>query len=97
MNIDAIYCANMDMATGAYHVIKERGISIPRDLGFVMFDDPDWTTLVDPMITAVRQPVYAMGYKAAELVFERIYGKLEEPRKMRTVRLEAQIIRRGSV
>lgn len=71
-DIDALYVANSDMATGAFQVLKERNIKIPADIGFAMFDDPNWSTLVSPKVTAVRQPVYTLGSTAADLLFKRI-------------------------
>lgn len=96
-DIDAIYVANTDMATGAYQVIKERGIGIPDEIGFVMFDDPDWTRLVTPQVTAVSQPVYTIGSTAADLLFKRINDRRnyidKEPAK---IVLQAKLVVRGS-
>jgi len=64
----------------------------------MMFDDPDWATLVSPRITAIRQPVYTLGSTAAELLFKRIM----EGRKYRDMEpvqiiLEAKFLQRESV
>ncbi len=96
-SLDALYAANSDMATGAYQVIKERNLRIPEDIGFMMFDDPDWTTLVTPKVTAVSQPVYTMGSTAADLLFKRILeGKDYMDKEPVKVVLEAKLIVRGS-
>lgn len=95
---DALYVANYDMATGAYQVLHEKGLKLPRDIGFMMFDDPDWATLVSPTITAIRQPVYTLGSTAAELLFRRILeGRKYMDRKPVQVVLEAQFLPRESV
>jgi LacI family transcriptional regulator len=95
--IDCLYAANIDMATGAFHVIKEKGIRVPGDIAFVMFDDADWATLVTPRVTAVRQPVYQLGSTAAELLFKRIQesGKHAGTQPMKVV-LEAKLVVRES-
>jgi DNA-binding LacI/PurR family transcriptional regulator len=96
--LDAIYAVNTDMATGAYTVIRERGLAIPNDIAFLMFDDPDWTSLVTPGVTAIRQPVYALGNAAADLMFKRILeGGSYSEREPVSVVLEARLIRRESV
>ena len=69
--IDSLYAANIDMATGAFHVLKEKSIRVPDNIAFIMFDDPDWATLVTPQVTVVRQPVYTIGSTAAELLLKR--------------------------
>ena len=80
-----------------YQIIKERGIDIPDELGFVMFDDPDWTRLVTPQVTAVSQPAYTIGSTAAELLFKRINDGSnyidKEPEK---IVLQAKLVVRGS-
>ena len=96
--LDALYVSNSDMATGAYVAIKEKGLRIPEDIGFAMFDDPDWASLVTPGVSAVRQPVYTLGSTAADLLVKRIVdgsGAIDtEPVK---IVLEARFIKRGSV
>jgi len=96
--LDALYVSNCDMSTGAYVAIKEKGLRIPEDIGFAIFDDPDWASLVTPGVSAVRQPVYTLGSTAADLLVKRIVngsGSVDkEPVK---IVLEARFIERGSV
>jgi DNA-binding LacI/PurR family transcriptional regulator len=95
---EVIYVANHDMATGAYQVLRERGLRIPEDIGFMMFDDPDWATLVSPKITAIRQPVYTLGSTAAELLFKRIIeGRKYMDMEPVQIVLEAKFLQRESV
>jgi DNA-binding LacI/PurR family transcriptional regulator len=95
--LDALYVANTDMASGAFRVLKEKNIRIPGDLAYVMFDDPDWTTMVTPPVTAVKQPVYTIGSTAADLLFRRILdtGTYLDKDPVRIV-LEATLMARGS-
>jgi LacI family transcriptional regulator len=94
--IDGLFVANLDMGMGAFQVIKEKNISVPDRMGFAMFDDPVWTTLVKPQVSAVRQPVYELGAKAAELLFNRIMDENTESESVEVI-LEAQLIKRESV
>jgi LacI family transcriptional regulator len=95
--IDSLYAANIDMATGAFHVLREKSIRVPENVAFIMFDDPDWATLVTPQVTAVRQPVYTIGSTAAELLLKRILegGKYLDKEPLKIV-LEAKLVVRES-
>ncbi len=96
--LDALYVANSDMATGAYMAIRERKVRIPQDIAFVIFDDPEWASLVTPGVTAVRQPVYTLGSTAAELLVKRIVdGSSAIDREPVKIVLEAKLIMRDSV
>jgi LacI family transcriptional regulator len=62
----AIFAANDDCACGVMHEAFERGMSIPRDLSVVGFDDTPTSRQVWPSLTTVRQPCREMGRIAAE-------------------------------
>jgi DNA-binding LacI/PurR family transcriptional regulator len=97
-SMDALYVANTDMAGGAFRALKHNKVRVPDDLALVIFDDPDWATMVAPEITAVRQPVYSIGSTAADLLFKRILEAEnyldKEPVR---VTLEATLVERESV
>ncbi|MDD3776503.1 MAG: LacI family DNA-binding transcriptional regulator [Actinomycetota bacterium] len=69
---EVIFVTNLDMALGAVLAIKNKGLHIPRDIGILSFDNPDWTQITDPPITTINQPVYSMGNTAAELIIKKI-------------------------
>jgi len=89
----AIFAANNVLAEQAWRVLRERKLSIPRDISLVAFDDVPWMGMVQPAITAVAQPTFEMGRRAALLLLRR----LEDPTCGRTVEvLEPHLITRGS-
>jgi LacI family transcriptional regulator len=89
----AIFAANNVLAEQAWQVLRARRLSIPRDISLVAFDDVPWMGMVQPAITAVAQPTYEMGRRAALLLLRR----LEDPTCGRTVEvLEPKLITRGS-
>lgn len=94
--MDALFVANERMGGGALKALDERKICIGRDLGFAMWDDPFWTTLIKPNITAISQPVYTIGTTAADLLFKRIEGENEYDSGPVKVTLEADLIVRES-
>ena len=66
----ALLVANNRLAIGVLATIKELRLKIPADVALVVFDDLELFELHTPPITAVAQPAYAMGYKAAELLLK---------------------------
>jgi LacI family transcriptional regulator len=89
----AIFAANNQLAEQAWRVLRRRNLSIPRDISLVAFDDVPWMGMVQPAITAVAQPTFEMGRRAALLLLRR----LEDPTCGRTVEvLEPKLIIRGS-
>lgn len=69
---EAIFVTNIDMTLGTLITIKKMGLKIPDDIGIVSFDDPDWSIILDPPLTAVNQPVYNLGSTATELLLKKI-------------------------
>ncbi|MEQ4725880.1 substrate-binding domain-containing protein [Nonomuraea sp. B19D2] len=63
----AIFTANDMQALGVYQAARELGLSIPRDLSVVGFDDVPVVAWVDPPLTTVHQPLSEMADAATEL------------------------------
>jgi LacI family transcriptional regulator len=89
----AIFTANNFMTHGSLLAARELGLRIPGDLALVGFDDLDWTTLIDPPLTVVSQPVTELGRVAGERLLRRIGGEDGPPRR---IRLDTRLIVRGS-
>lgn len=90
---DAIFAVNDPVAIGAFQRIGESSLRIPQDIALMGFSNNKITSLVNPPISTVNQPSYEMGMKAAEMLIEQIEGK---DKTIRTVILEASLIKRGS-
>jgi LacI family transcriptional regulator len=89
----AIFAANNQLAEQAWQLLRSRKLTIPRDVSLVAFDDGPWMGMVQPAITAVAQPTFDMGRRAALLLLRR----LEDPTCGRTVEvLEPRLVIRGS-
>lgn len=89
----ALFTVNNFMTVGALGAIRELGLQIPDEIALVGFDDLDWTTLVDPPITVIAQPVAELGRTVAERLLERLHGDLGPPRESR---LTTRLVVRGS-
>lgn len=75
VHFDAVVAANDYMALGALKAFQDRHISVPDDVLVVGFDDIEECAFAMPSLTTIRQPMYEMGVKAAELLFDKIENK----------------------
>ncbi|MBH0130058.1 LacI family DNA-binding transcriptional regulator [Salinibacterium sp. NK8237] len=73
-DIDGVFAASDALAAGAMDVLRERGRSVPGDIGIVGFDDSDWAMRCQPQLTTVRQPADLLGREAASMVLELVNG-----------------------
>lgn len=71
---DGLVVANSLLTVGALRALRELGLSIYKEVGFVAFDDAPWTGLIGAPLSIVKQPAFEMGEQAARLLFERIEG-----------------------
>lgn len=67
---DGIFCANDEMAIGALHAIRQAGYSVPDDFAIVGFDDLRFSEFVDPPLSTIRQPTWAIGEAAMRLMIQ---------------------------
>lgn len=90
----AVFAANDLMAMGAMIAIREAGLSIPRDIAIVGFDDIPAAKLVFPALTTVAQFQHALGQRAAEMLLERLNGQVEN--RGRSIEMPYHLIERDS-
>lgn len=81
----AILCANDWMALGVYTAAAEVGLTIGRDLSVIGFADLQEASMLEPALTSIRQNPEAIGAVAAELLLDRIEGRVDstQPREVR--------------
>jgi DNA-binding LacI/PurR family transcriptional regulator len=92
--ITAVLSSNDEMAVGAFHAAREKGLTLPGDFSITGYDDINIAKWVYPPLTTVRQPFYEIGKKAAEGLFGSIQG-VESPEGLR-FRLKPEIVIRES-
>jgi DNA-binding LacI/PurR family transcriptional regulator len=68
----ALFTGNNLITLGALETIHRRGLRIPQDVALVGFDDMYWAISLNPPLTAVSQPGYEIGRRAADLLFQRV-------------------------
>lgn len=71
----AVYCANDTIAIGAMNCALDFGYDVPENISITGFDDIEMASAVKPQLTTVRLETYQVGYKAFELLTNRINGK----------------------
>ena len=74
----AIFCFNDIAAIGAIRALKDAGLSVPKDVSVVGFDDILSAAYSTPSLTTVRQPLTEMGKRGAQILLERIADKEKE-------------------
>lgn len=72
---DAIFGINDEVAIGALFAIKEKGLSIPKDVSVVGFSNSRRSRYIDPSLSTMDQNPVKIGTLAAKLLFEQIQGK----------------------
>ena len=64
----AVVCVNDQIAFRVLRTLAERRVRVPRDMSVVGYDDVEFASMLSPTLTSIRQPKYALGKAAAELL-----------------------------
>ncbi|OCX52252.1 LacI family transcriptional regulator [Mucilaginibacter sp. PPCGB 2223] len=73
--IDSVFFTTNYLAEAGLEAITNLGLTIPGQLGIVVFDDANLFRLFKPPITAVSQPIERICDQAVLLLFEQMEGK----------------------
>jgi LacI family transcriptional regulator len=87
--VTALFCGNNRISVMALHALA----ALDSTLSLVGFDDFELADLLVPGITVVAQDAAEVGRQAAELLFQRLDGDAEPPRR---IVIPTRILRRGS-
>jgi DNA-binding LacI/PurR family transcriptional regulator len=66
--VDAVFCGDDILAMGALDACRDAGVSVPRDLGIVGFNDMAMAAWSAYDLTTIRQPIGDIIITAVELV-----------------------------
>jgi len=72
--VTGIVCGSDLMALGAIRAVRRRGLSVPRDVSVIGFDDSPLIAFTDPPLTTLRQPVSSMAVAAVRCLVDEIDG-----------------------
>lgn len=85
----AVFCASDTQAMGALKAIRGRGLSMPRDIAVIGFDDLDFADYIG--LTTIRQHLEESGRLAVELLLSRLEYRT---RPIQNIRLNLEMIER---
>lgn len=88
----ALFCISDVLAMGAIRAAGSLGIRIASELSVVGFDDVEYATMMNPMLTTVSQPRYDMGRRSAEMLI----GQIETGEGKMAAFLEHKLVIRDS-
>jgi len=78
----AVIAGNDLLAIGFMRSLVERGVRVPHDVALVGYDDIDVAALLNVPLTSIRQPMYAIGQAAAELLIDEIENSRHAHRQL---------------
>lgn len=87
---EAIFCWTDFIALEVLSVVKELGLSVPRDVAVVGYDNTTYCDLAQNALTSIDQSGQVLGLQAARLLIERIKGRETAEHFVVTPRLVAR-------
>lgn len=91
----ALFTTNGLTTRYTLQALADLGLSIPKDMALVGFDDVDLAELMRPPLTIIRQPVTDLGRTAAELLFKRL-NRTAEKDPPQHITLPVELVLRSS-
>ena len=73
-DVSGVFCANDQMALGLIHGAFDRGISVPRDLSVVGFDDVPESAHYLPPLTTIKQDFAVLGRRSLHSLVSQVEG-----------------------
>ena len=71
---EAVFALDDTLAAGVLNSARKLGISVPRELGIVGFNDEPLSSLIEPALTTVKIHIFEMGQRAARMLIDLING-----------------------
>ncbi|SDN09792.1 LacI family transcriptional regulator [Fictibacillus solisalsi] len=75
----AVFTASDRMAHGAYKAIQEYGLSIPKDISIVSFDNIEMSKYVNPQLSTIHVHKEEMGRIAVKMLLQRMDDSIRFP------------------
>ena len=69
---DILLCTNNYLAMACLQVLRHKGLSSPKDIAIMTFDNYPFAMLTQPQLTAVEADMYDMGQEAARFILRKI-------------------------
>lgn len=90
----ALFTTNNFIAAGALRALRENQVRVPEDISVVTFDEQTTQWQEEPFLTSAVQPAYDIGFRATELLLDRI--NLPDDETFREIALPCELVIRQS-
>lgn len=90
----AVFCSDDYMAFGVIDQIKSSGLSVPKDIAIIGFDNIEVSKFTKPSLTTIAQPMYKIGKSSVDVLMGLISKKYSPPVRKT---LDTELIIRESV
>jgi LacI family transcriptional regulator len=92
---DGVFVSNDNCAVGCMLALKQKGISIPKDIAFVGFNNDPVSKVVEPNLTTINYSGYEVGEVAARHMINHLMG-VSPIQNTNTIILRSEFIIRAS-
>lgn len=92
---DAIFTASDRLALDSFAAVKAKGIQIPEQVAFIGFTNLGVAHLLDPPLSTIVQPAFAIGKTAAEMLLDTIENK-QSNATVKTIKIPTEVNLRTS-
>lgn len=89
----AVFTGDDNIALGVINALVEAGIQVPEQVAVIGYDDYHIASRLHPYLTTIRQPSDKIGQAAAEMLLNRISGKMK---RGAGVKINPELIERES-
>lgn len=89
----AVFAASDALALGAMKAIEAHGLSVPKDISVLGFNDTEMGAYTSPALTTIHAPAYDMGQHGANLLYVSSNLSITTPLK---VKLSCYLVERES-
>lgn len=79
---NAIFAVSDVFAVAAVKAARKLGLSVPKDVGIIGFDNTETSIMCEPPLTTVKQPQFQLGYLACEMLLEQIADNKTTPKQL---------------
>jgi LacI family transcriptional regulator len=95
LGADGVLVIDNILSMGIFRYFKKHGICMPSDISLIGYDNYDWMEDLNPSLTAVAQKPYEMGYKAANILIDRL-NNANSSNEQISIILDSEVVCRQS-
>lgn len=72
---DALVLLSDKITTETLRILKEKNIQVPNEIGIIGFSNSDYTSMMSPSVSIIKQRAFEMGEISATLLFSLVESK----------------------